>query len=219
MGTVSNFSDTLASAYSKWKHGRDDLTPVEMSLLYDFGLINRHDHDLELIVDLIDDRARIPEYSDADGDAGLDAFACLYDGNPLNGGKPIDSVILLPGETKLICLGFRVGIPRGWFLDIRPRSGISLNTPLRIVNSPGTIDGNYKGVVQAIVSNLSPLEYTNEGPYSVSEKGNKRGMYIIRTGDKICQLVPQRRNKAKLVLGNADSIGSDRGGGFGHSGV
>lgn len=175
--------------------------------------------DLDLIIELLDTRARMPEYSDPE-DAGLDAFACLYDGDPLNGGKPIEEVYLYPGETKLICLGFRVGIPEGWFLDVRPRSGISLNTPLRVVNTPGTIDTNYKGAVQVILQNTSQKDPANNFiMYSISMKGNKEGTYVINNGDKICQLVPQRRYKANLISGYASGVGNDRGGGFGHSGV
>lgn len=196
-------------------------------------------YDLKIIIEPIDDRFKMPEYSDPE-DAGLDVFACLFDAN----GNPIDEIKVYPGKTVLISTGFKVGLPRGWYLAVVPRSGISLHTPLKVKNSPGTIDTGYKGTVGVLVENTSmpehhvvykevlvpehgyfkrvpkiDLSYVNYPTYHCSEKGQKHGIYTIRTGDKIAQLIPARRYKAKLELGKVDDIGSNRGGGWGHSGV
>ena len=174
--------------------------------------------DLSIVIQRTDERAKLPEYA-TPRDAGMDAFACLYDGNPEDGGKPVDEILIFPGETKLVCLGFRVGLPDGWFLDVRPRSGISLNTPLRIANAPGTIDTDYKGIMFALIHNSSPVTIPDPQLFRCNEKHNTPGIYSIRTGDKICQLVPQRRYKAKIIEGDVYSVGGDRGGGIGHTEV
>ena len=84
--------------------------------------------------------AVIPQYAHA-GDAGFDLVA-------------VEGVIIKPGETKLVPTGLAVSIPEGYEIQIRPRSGKSLKTNLRIANAPGTIDSGYKGEVGIIVSNI-----------------------------------------------------------------
>ncbi|MDD4403129.1 MAG: aminotransferase [Desulfitobacteriaceae bacterium] len=174
--------------------------------------------DLSIVIQKIDKRAKLPEYA-TPKDAGMDVFACPYDGNPEDSGKTVDEVLIFPGETKLICLGFRVGLPDGWFLDVRPRSGISLNTPLRIANAPGTIDTDYKGIMFALIHNSSPTTMSEPPVFRCNEKHNYPGIYSIKTGDKICQLVPQKHYKAEIIEGNVYSVGGDRGGGIGHTEV
>lgn len=215
---MPNLVSFLASAYNKYKAGLE-LTAVELSALQSVGFMtDLYVPDLRIIIQKIDARARLPEYA-TPKDAGMDAFACLYNGNPEDGAKPVDEIFIHPGETKLVCLGFRVGLPDGWFLDIRPRSGISLNTPLRIANAPGTVDTDYKGIMFAVVHNSSPATMLNPQTYRCNGKHNSPGVYSIMTGDKICQLVPQRRYKAEVIEGDIYSIGGDRGGGLGHSGI
>lgn len=178
--------------------------------------VYRSQHDLEMIVELVDSRAKMPEYCDPE-DAGMDVSACPLDEE----GNPVEFVRIEPGETKLISLGFKVGLPEGWYLSIVPRSGISLKTPLRIANAPGTIDTNYKGIVKIIVTNTSVLGPFDPNPTlnANEEKLNRPGTYVINAGDKIAQMIPMRRYRAKIVPGKAEDIGTDRGGGFGHSGV
>lgn len=209
----------LSDAYAKWVyHGSDysKYSDREIKVLTDFGFLPSL-IDINLIIEPLDDRFRMPVYSDPE-DAGLDVYACLFDGIPEEGGKPVDSVLISAQETKLVCVGFKAGLPRGYFLDVRPRSGISLNTPLRIANAPGTIDTNFKNAVHVLISNTS-LYDTYLPPWTCGEKGNRQGSYIIRTGDKIGQLVPHKRIAASISIGNVLDVGSDRGGGFGHTGV
>jgi len=176
----------------------------------------------EIKVELLDERAKLPEYASLLS-AGMDAFACLFYGDPGDGNNLFlarDEIVIPPGETALVCLGFRVELQEGWFLDVRPRSGISLNTPLRIANAPGTIDTDYKGVVHAIVYNSSQPELVlSDEIYHCGDKHNKHGSYVIRTGDKICQLVPQKHYKAAIVEGKVNQNERNRGGGMGSSGI
>jgi len=74
----------------------------------------------------------------------------------------IESVLIKPGETHLISTGLSVELPPNTELQIRPRSGLSLKTKLRICNSPGTIDEDYRGVIKLILENLGDMTETVE---------------------------------------------------------
>ena len=100
---------------------------------------------------------------------------------------------------------------------MRPRSGISLKTPLRVSNSPGTIDAGYRDEIGIIVTNTSNFNY---GTFNLNDKGNEQGIYIIEAGDKVAQLVLQKVPKAKMIeVDTVSKIGQDRGGGFGSTGI
>lgn len=89
--------------------------------------------------------AQIPQYN-YKGDAGFDFVV-------------VEKVVLLPGQRKIARTGLKVEIPEGYELQIRPRSGMSLNSPLLIANSPGTIDSNYRGEIGIILYNSSNRQY------------------------------------------------------------
>lgn len=82
----------------------------------------------------------LPSYSKA-GDAGMDVRTC----------EPVD---IRPGETIIIKTGLHVKIPFGYEIQVRPRSGLSNKTKMRIANSPGTIDSNYTGEICIIADNI-----------------------------------------------------------------
>ena len=81
-------------------------------------------------IELCHEKAKIPTYAKA-GDAGMDIFA-------------IEDITILPGETVIIPTGLKVAIPLGYELQVRPRSGLSVKTPLRVANTPGTIDSKIR---------------------------------------------------------------------------
>lgn len=83
--------------------------------------------------------AVIPKYA-TPGAAGFDLVA-------------IETVTIRPGETLLVKTGIAVEIPQGYELQVRPRSGTSLKTPLRVANAPGTVDSDYRGEVCVIMTN------------------------------------------------------------------
>lgn len=85
----------------------------------------------------------IPEYKTI-GASGADCFARIY-----------EPVILKPMERKLIPLGFAVEIPEGYEMQIRPRSGLAHKEGITVLNTPGTIDSDYRGEVHANIINLS----------------------------------------------------------------
>lgn len=111
-----------------------------------------------------------------------------------------EDVSLKPNETKVIPLGYAMGIENGYEVIIRPRSGMSLKTGLRIANAPGTIDSDYTGEVGVIIHNTS------------NEKK------LIKVGDRVAQGVLQRVQRVHFVFVNQLSP-TDRGdGGMGSTG-
>jgi dUTP pyrophosphatase len=130
----------------------------------------------------------LPGYSTPNS-AGMDLRANLK-----------ERVIINPMERRLIPTGLFVELPEGFEAQIRPRSGLALNKGISIVNSPGTIDADYRGEIGIILINMS------DEPFE------------INNGDRICQMVI---NKVEIVAWNqVDELEkSDRGtGGFGHTG-
>ncbi len=131
----------------------------------------------------------LPRY-ESDGAAGMDIRAFLP-----------ESVVLKPLERRLIPTGLYIELPQGYEAQIRPRSGLALKRGLTVINSPGTIDADYRGEIGVILVNLSGEEQT------------------IENGERICQMVIAREERAELVEA-ASLTATDRGeGGFGHSGT
>lgn len=158
---------------------------------------------VEVFIEKCRENIKLPCYANV-GDAGMDVCSAV-------------DIEINPGETILVPTGLKVAIPMGYEIQVRPRSGISLKTPLRVPNSPGTIDCGYRDEICVIVWNSS---CKNEGIFSISEKGNKQGVYKINTGDRIAQFVLQKVPVINWVeSASVKDIGEDRGGGFGSSGV
>jgi dUTP pyrophosphatase len=130
-----------------------------------------------------------PERSTA-GSAGFDLRACVD-----------ASLTIEPGRRALVPTGFSVALPNGYEGQVRPRSGLALRQGLTLLNSPGTIDSDYRGEIAVIVINLGQEPVT------------------IRRGDRIAQLIIAPVAAARLHV--ADRLtGTGRGaGGFGHTGV
>ena len=132
----------------------------------------------------------------------------------------VEDVVIEPGQTVLVKTGLKMAIPVGMEVQIRPRSGISLNTPLRIPNAPGTIDSGYRGEICVILENTS-VGTSEEGQvFSLKDKGNHKGTYKIAKGDRVAQMVVASYVKADFSLvSDVSVIGNDRAGGFGSTGV
>ncbi len=150
-------------------------------------------------------------------DAGLDLVA-------------VEDTIIEPGETALIKTGLAFELPEGYEMQIRPRSGVTLKTKLRV--QLGTVDCNYRGEVGVIVDNTrirtgytTPTLQTidDKSLYSGKHFGHKvfeeKGTYLIRKGDRIAQAVIHRLPDVELV--EVVSLGdSERGeGAYGSTGV
>lgn len=109
-------------------------------------------------------------------------------------------VTLKPMERKLIPTGLYIELPEGYEAQVRPRSGLALKHGITVLNSPGTIDADYRGEIGVILINFSDNEFT------------------INDGDRIAQMIVSGHARAELI--ESDSINNtERGeGGFGHSG-
>ncbi len=111
-----------------------------------------------------------------------------------------ETVVLQPLERKLIPTGLFIELPEGYEAQMRPRSGLALNEGLGLLNSPGTIDADYRGEIGIIVVNLS------------------NNVVSIKDGDRIAQMVINRVEQAEWVEVE-ELTGTERGaGGFGHTG-
>jgi len=164
---------------------------------------------IDVYVEKCRDDIEIPKYANS-GDAGVDVRSA------------IDMVIELC-ETVVIPTGLKMAIPLGYEVQIRPRSGLSLNTPLRIANSPATIDAGYRGEIGVIMTNTSTFwEEEDNVLYTLETKDNAQGTYEIKKGDRIAQLVLKKSPQMNLVeveSGYVETVGINRDGGFGSTGV
>jgi dUTP pyrophosphatase len=112
-----------------------------------------------------------------------------------------EETVLLPGETKLIPTGFSVEIPPGYEAQIRPRSGLAVKHQVGILNSPGTIDSDYRGEVKVIITNFG------------------KNSFAVKRGDRIAQMVISAYTKitwSEVKTLNDTARGE---GGFGHTGI
>lgn len=113
---------------------------------------------LKIKLEKTDKSVNTPKYMHK-GDSGFDLAAN-------------ESVTIIPGETKLIGTGLKFGVPEGYEIQIRPRSGMSLKSSLRIANAPGTIDSNFAGEVKIIAQN------TGHRPIFI-EKGDRIAQGVL----------------------------------------
>lgn len=131
----------------------------------------------------------IPRYM-SEGASGMDLYADVK-----------EDVILAPGQIKLISTGIHVSIPLQYEATIRPRSGLALKHGISIVNSPGTIDSDFRGLVGIILINLGS------------------GHFKISRGDRIAQMVIKPIVKAELEEVEVLDQTVRAEGGFGHTGT
>lgn len=132
----------------------------------------------------------LPAYQSADA-AGLDLIAALANDTPLT---------LAPGERGLVPTGLAMALPRGFEGQVRPRSGLAARHGVTVLNSPGTIDADYRGEVSVLLVNLGQEPFT------------------IRRGERIAQLVIAPVQQAKLTVALELSTTSRGAGGYGSTG-
>jgi len=162
--------------------------------------------------------AVIPKYA-TPGSAGFDLVA-------------VEDVIIAPGETKLVRTGLVFEIPEGYEIQVRPRSGVTLKTKLRV--QLGTIDADYRGEIGVIIDNLNHVYLADGwGPllkgranlldgtdvYDYEGKELIHGTYIIRKGDRIAQAVISPVIQADFEEGDELSETERGEGGFGSTGT
>ena len=131
----------------------------------------------------------LPHYATA-GAAGMDIRANIE-----------EAIILAPMQRMLIPTGIYMQIPEGFEVQVRPRSGLAFKNGLTCLNSPGTIDSDYRGEIKVLLINLSNEAQT------------------INHNDRIAQLVVKRYETATLTLVNELNETVRAAGGFGHTGI
>jgi dUTP pyrophosphatase len=131
----------------------------------------------------------LPSY-ETDGASGLDLRAAV-DGD----------LTLHPGDVRLVPTGLAIALPLGYEAQIRPRSGLALKHGVGMVNSPGTIDSDYRGEIGLVLINWGKTPF------------------VVKRGDRIAQMVVTRVSRAKVLeVGGLETTARGEGG-FGHSGV
>ncbi len=131
----------------------------------------------------------LPRYATI-GSSGMDVYAAV-DGE----------AVIKPGDIKLISAGFYMAVPPGYEAEMRPRSGLALKHGITLVNTPGTIDSDYRGLISVIITNIG------------------KEPYIIRRGDRIAQMVFKESIRAEFEV--CEDLGETKraAGGFGHTGL
>ncbi len=144
---------------------------------------------MKILVKRVRPGALLPRYMSQLA-AGMDLFACLE--------APL---ILEPGQREAVPTGIAVALPPGWELQIRPRSGLALHHGLTLLNSPGTIDADYRGEIRVILANLGQRSFK------------------VEPGMRIAQAILAPVARAEIEE-TQDLPPTQRGeGGFGHTGL
>lgn len=131
----------------------------------------------------------LPQYITS-GSSGMDLYADVP-----------GELTLEPGDIKLVSCGIYLSIPEGFEAEVRPRSGLALKHGITLVNTPGTIDSDYRGLVSLIMTNLGSTSFT------------------LKRGQRVAQLVVKEVIKAELLEAEEldETVRSE--GGFGHTGM
>ena len=145
-------------------------------------------YDTTVYFELVHPNAKIPTYAH-DTDAGADVYA------------PEDVIIAPGARGQRVDTGFKMAMTPDWYMAVCPRSGLSYKTTMRIANTPGTVDADYRDNVGILIDNLSDETI------------------VIHAGDRIAQFVlhPVYRFKG-VATEDVNQIGENRGGGFGSTG-
>ena len=143
---------------------------------------------VKILVKKFNKNINLPNYKTA-GSSGMDLMAYIK-----------KKIIINPGKTELIPTGISVAIPKNYEIQIRPRSGLAAKKGISVLNTPGTIDSDYRGEIKIILINLS------------------KKSFIINSGDRIAQMVlcPVAKAKIKEVKNLPKTIRGK--GGFGSTG-
>ncbi len=131
----------------------------------------------------------VPKY-ETSGSAGLDLSAAID-----------EDIVIKPGEVALVKTGIAIALEKGYEAQIRPRSGLALKKGITVLNSPGTVDSDYRGEVCAILINHSKVDF------------------VVKRGERIAQMVIARHEQAKITVVEDLDTTVRGSGGFGSTGV
>ena len=143
---------------------------------------------VKILVKKFDKNIKLPAYKTS-GSSGMDLVAYIK-----------KKITINPGKTAMISTGIAVAIPKKYEIQIRPRSGLAAKKGISVLNTPGTIDSDYRGEIKIILINLS------------------KKPFIIKSGDRIAQMIlcPVAKGKLKEVKNLPKTVRG--GGGFGSTG-
>ncbi len=142
---------------------------------------------VKILIEQTDKELPLPKQANK-GDACVDLYSS-------------ENAVIKSGEIKLISTGIKLALPLGYEAQIRPRSGLALKNGVTILNSPGTIDAGYRGVVGAIIVNHSKNEFK------------------ITKGDRICQMAIRKIEDPEFEIVSTLPSSERGAGGFGSTGV
>jgi dUTP pyrophosphatase len=145
-------------------------------------------YEIKVPIDVVDEEF-IPMYGSSLA-AGADVRACIE-----------EDKVLLPGHSLLVPTGIKAEIPEGYEIQVRPRSGLALKEQITVLNSPGTIDADYRGEIGVILINHGVRPFT------------------ISRGMRIAQLVLAPALRASFICKQELSLTARGEGGFGHTGT
>jgi dUTP pyrophosphatase len=131
----------------------------------------------------------LPQYA-TEGSAGMDLCAAV-----------VEDVVLKPSEAALIPTGFSIELPAGYEAQVRPRSGLAIKHRIGILNSPGTVDSDYRGEVKVMLTNFGSEPFT------------------VRRGDRVAQMIIHRYARVEWQEEETLSDTLRGEGGFGHTGL
>ena len=143
---------------------------------------------VKILVKKFDKNIKLPVYKTS-GSSGMDLMAYIK-----------NKITISPGKTAIIPTGIAVAIPKNYEIQIRPRSGLAAKKGISVLNTPGTIDSDYRGEVKIILINLS------------------KKTFVVKSGDRIAQMILCPVIKAKLAEVKKLPKTSRNKGGFGSTG-
>ena len=123
---------------------------------------------MKILVKRFDKNVKLPTYKTS-GSSGMDLMAYIK-----------NKIIINPGKTAIIPTGIAVAIPKNYEIQIRPRSGLAAKKGISVLNTPGTVDSDYRGEIKIILINLS------------------KKSFVIKSGDRVAQMILCPVIKAKL---------------------
>ena len=143
---------------------------------------------LEILVKKFDKNIKLPDYKTS-GSSGMDLVAYIK-----------NKITINPGKTVIIPTGIAVAIPKNYEIQIRPRSGLAAKKGITVLNTPGTIDADYRGEIKIILINLS------------------KKSFVVKSGDRIAQMIlcPVVKGKLKEVNNLPETVRGKEG--FGSTG-
>ncbi len=179
-----------------------------MSLLVIIGEQMPYIEPVYVPIELCHADAVVPKYA-KNGDAGMDVYA-------------LEDITIGCGETVVVPTGLKCEIPTGYELQVRPRSGITLKTHLRVSNSPGTIDSQYRDEIGILITNtdqrIRDIEFTKDGQI-VEGSITYGNSYTITKGMRIAQLVLAETPRCAFTKVEKIDKTLDRKSGFGGTGL